>query len=116
MIDFRNPYTPGAGMMPKYLAGRNTELESAEQRLLAIKAGYLARSVVYYGLRGVGKTVVLNAVAERAEDQGLLSRHIVDTLRSQRNPGASFVPFHMLVARSSLVSAPRRRFRTSSVS
>lgn len=36
MIDFRNPYTPGAGMMPKYLAGRNTELESAEQRLLAM--------------------------------------------------------------------------------
>ena len=82
MIDFRNPYTPGAGMMPKYLAGRNTELESAEQRLLAIKAGYPARSVVYYGLRGVGKTVVLNAVAERAEDQGLLSRHIEVTEKS----------------------------------
>lgn len=112
MIDFRNPYTPGAGMMPKYLAGRNTELESAEQRLLAIKAGYPARSVVYYGLRGVGKTVVLNAVAERLKIRG----SSLDTLRSQRNPGASFVPFHMLVARSSLVSAPRRRFRTSSVS
>lgn len=76
MIDFRNPYTPGAGMMPKYLAGRNAELESAEQKLLAIKSGYPARSVVYYGLRGVGKTVILNSVAERAEEHDLLSRHI----------------------------------------
>lgn len=38
MIDFWNPYTPGVGMMPKYLAGRDTELESVKQRLLAIKS------------------------------------------------------------------------------
>lgn len=37
---------------------------------------------MYYGLRGVGKTVVLNAVAEQAEDQGLLSRHIEVTEKS----------------------------------
>ena len=76
MIDFRNPYTPGAGVMPKYLAGRDAELQSAKQKLLAIKAGYPARSVVYYGLRGVGKTVILNAVTEQAEDHDILARHI----------------------------------------
>lgn len=76
MIDFRNPYTPGAGVMPKYLAGRDGELSTAKQRLLSIKSGYAARSVVYYGLRGVGKTVILNAVAEQAEEQNILCRHI----------------------------------------
>ena len=76
MIDFRNPYTPGAGVMPKYLAGRDTELQSAKQKLLASKAGYPARSVVYYGLRGVDKTVILNAVTEQAEDHDILARHI----------------------------------------
>lgn len=70
MIDFRNPYTPGAGAMPKYLAGREELLGTSYQRLEAAAAGYQARSIVFYGLRGVGKTVLLNAVEARAEDLG----------------------------------------------
>ncbi len=76
MIDFRNPYTPGAGMMPKHLAGRDDIIDNARKRLEAIASGYQSRSVVYYGLRGVGKTVLLNAVESIADDNDLLNRHI----------------------------------------
>lgn len=76
MIDFRNPYTPGAGVMPKYLAGRDSVIDKAKQSLRALIEGYPTRSVVYYGLRGVGKTVLLNAVEEAAEDLKVLNRHL----------------------------------------
>lgn len=76
MIDFRNPYTPGAGVMPKYLAGREELLGAAELRLKSVAAGYQARSVAYYGLRGVGKTVILNAIESIAENENVLVRHI----------------------------------------
>lgn len=76
MIDYRNPYTPGAGVMPKYLAGRDELLQSAKRSLQAVSQGYPARSVVYYGLRGVGKTVILNALEGHADDLGMLIRHI----------------------------------------
>lgn len=76
MIDFRNPYTPGAGVMPKYLAGRDDIIENAVKRIGAAAAGYQSRSVVYYGLRGVGKTVILNAIESIADYQDILQRHI----------------------------------------
>ena len=76
MIDFRNPYTPGAGVTPKYLAGRADIIENALMRLEAISTGYQSRSVIYYGLRGVGKTVLLNAIEEMADQRNLLYRHI----------------------------------------
>ena len=76
MIDFRNPYTPGAGAMPKYLAGRDDILESASLQLRALAANYQSRSIVLYGLRGVGKTVLLNSIESIAEGEGVLVRHI----------------------------------------
>lgn len=76
MIDFKNPYTPGAGMMPKYLAGRDDIIDNARKRIETVAAGYQSRSVVYYGLRGVGKTVLLNAIENLADNNDLLNRHI----------------------------------------
>lgn len=69
MIDYRNPYTPGAGAMPKYLAGRDDILESASLQLKALAANYQSRSLVLYGLRGVGKTVLLNSIESIAEGE-----------------------------------------------
>lgn len=71
-----NPYTPGAGFMPAYLAGREKLLENAELYLNSIKGRYPQQSVVYYGLRGVGKTVLLNAVEEIADNLDILYSHI----------------------------------------
>ena len=76
MIDYRNPYTPGAGAMPKYLAGRDDLLEAASLQIKALAANYQNRSIVLYGLRGVGKTVLLNSIESIAEGEGVLVRHI----------------------------------------
>lgn len=76
MIDYRNPYTPGTGAMPKYLAGRDDILESASLQLKALAANYQSRSLVLYGLRGVGKTVLLNSIESIAEGECILVRHI----------------------------------------
>lgn len=66
-----NPYTPGAGVPPKYLAGREEIIKSAEEALTYINNGYFARSIVYYGLRGVGKTVLLNYIEEIAYEKNI---------------------------------------------
>lgn len=76
MIDYRNPYTPEAGVMPKYLAGRDNILETASSQIKALAANYPTRSVVLYGLRGTGKTVLLNAIESIADNEGILVHHI----------------------------------------
>lgn len=73
---YASPYTPGAGAMPSYLAGRGEMLEDAEKTLQALANGYPQKSMVYYGLRGVGKTVLLNAIEEQAENLDILNSHI----------------------------------------
>ena len=57
-----NPYTPGAGKCPNIWSGRKQILEEAFKLIAAIAYGFTARSVIYYGLRGVGKTVLLNEI------------------------------------------------------
>ena len=71
-----NPYTPGAGFMPSYLAGREGLISHAEQSLLALQKRYPQQSMIYYGLRGVGKTVLLNTIENSAEGYGILFDHI----------------------------------------
>jgi hypothetical protein len=62
----RNPYAPGAGQRPPELAGRDRELRQFEVTLERVAAGRPDRSMVLSGLRGVGKTVLLNALRSRA--------------------------------------------------
>src|SRR5260221_6315432 len=57
----RNPYAPGAGQRPPELAGRDGELAQFEIVLERVARGRPERSMVLTGLRGVGKTVLLNA-------------------------------------------------------
>lgn len=71
-----NPYTPGAGFMPAYLAGRENQIKHAEQCLNSIQKRYPQQSTLYYGLRGVGKTVLLNAIANIADNYNILCAHI----------------------------------------
>ena len=54
-----NPYTPGAGRKPRTLAGRDHDLESFQSLVERLNAGSYERSLIYTGLRGVGKTVLL---------------------------------------------------------
>jgi hypothetical protein len=62
----RNPYAPGAGQRPPELAGRDEQLETFRVVLERISRGRPERSVVLTGLRGVGKTVLLNALRSTA--------------------------------------------------
>ncbi|MFN7174174.1 MAG: AAA family ATPase [Thermaurantiacus tibetensis] len=68
----RNPFAPGAGTQPPELAGRDELIEKAEIALDRIAAGRPARSLVLYGLRGVGKTVLLGKIRSDAEARGLV--------------------------------------------
>ncbi|HQY27880.1 MAG TPA: ATP-binding protein [Burkholderiaceae bacterium] len=65
-----NPYAPGAGAPPPELAGRDTIIESASIALHRIRSGLVARSLMLIGLRGVGKTVLLNRIRNDAEAEG----------------------------------------------
>jgi hypothetical protein len=67
-----NPYAPGAGTPPPELAGRGEIIEKALIAIDRIKAGRSARSVIFYGLRGVGKTVLLNAIQKEAQSRGII--------------------------------------------
>lgn len=62
-----NPYTPGAGSRPKELAGRDSEIELFERLLGRLERGNHDRSIILWGLRGVGKTVLLNEFEEKAK-------------------------------------------------
>jgi len=66
----RNPYAPGAGQRPPELAGRDRELEAFDVVLERIARGRPERSLVLTGLRGVGKTVLLNALRSAAVRRG----------------------------------------------
>lgn len=62
----RNPYAPGAGQRPPELAGRGRELDVFDIVLERIARGRPERSLMLTGLRGVGKTVLLNTLRSQA--------------------------------------------------
>ena len=66
-----NPFAPGAGTQPPELAGRNDLRETVRIAVERIRRGKPAKSVILIGLRGVGKTVLLDRMREDAESSGL---------------------------------------------
>ncbi len=70
MNDLQNPFSPGAGNPPPELAGRGDLLKRVELLLARTKAGRSEQGLFMVGLRGVGKTVLLNRVREIAQGQG----------------------------------------------
>lgn len=76
MDPVRNPFAPGAGTPPPELAGRDRILESARIALSRITLNRPAKSQMLLGLRGVGKTVLLNRINEIAEEGGHLAVYL----------------------------------------
>lgn len=72
MDPYRNPFAPGAGSRPPELAGRSAILEMARISCGRAVNGRSARPIMLLGLRGVGKTVLLNEIGRIAEREGLL--------------------------------------------
>lgn len=73
MDPVKNPYTPNAGSRPAALAGRDAQLEQFRVLIGRLKEGTTDQSMIIRGLRGVGKTVLLNAFEDRAEAEGFLT-------------------------------------------
>lgn len=71
-----NPYRPGAGLMPIYLAGRDEDIDKVEQIFEALQMKIPVQSLIFSGLRGVGKTVLINHLQKIAEDKEIFCRHI----------------------------------------
>ena len=76
MDPVRNPFAPGAGSKPPELAGRDTIIEDASVALKRSISGRHARSQMLLGLRGTGKTVLLNTIENLAEEEGFLTSTI----------------------------------------
>lgn len=72
MDPYRNPFAPGAGSRPPELAGRDAILEAGRIACGRALLGRSARSIMLLGLRGTGKTVLLNEIGRHAEAEGLL--------------------------------------------
>ena len=71
-----NPYRPGAGLMPMYIAGRDADITEMEQIFDALTLNIPVQSVIYSGLRGVGKTVLINQLFRIAKNKKIFCRHI----------------------------------------
>ena len=70
MDKIRNPFSPGAGSPPPELAGREGILEQARVLFGRVQAKRSEKSLLLTGLRGVGKTVLLNEIERIAVAQG----------------------------------------------
>jgi hypothetical protein len=78
-----NPYAPGAGTPPPELAGRDELREQVRVAIERVRQGMPSKSILMVGLRGVGKTVLLDRMRDDAEATG------IHTLRVEAPEGRS---------------------------
>lgn len=90
----RNPYRPGAGLRPPELAGRDLEIRELEVLLEQAESGRPGPALVLAGLRGVGKTVLLNEFATRGRTRGWA----VTQLEARREAEWTAAAFRTLLA------------------
>ncbi len=101
-----NPYTPNAGARPPALVGRDTQLTAFEILLDRLRKGRTGESMLITGLRGVGKTVLLGALEERAKSRGWT------TIEAEITKNVAFGPRMAQLARRALLQvAPRARWK-----
>ncbi|HEX4864995.1 MAG TPA: ATP-binding protein [Acidimicrobiales bacterium] len=96
MDSVSNPYSPGAGLRPPELAGREADITSFTTMVARAEAGRSSQSLVLTGLRGVGKTVLLNDLAERART----GDWIVAQVEARPDTDSTGSNFRAIVARS----------------
>lgn len=96
-----NPYAPGAGTRPPELAGREAVIGRVEVALDRHRAGRAARHHLLVGLRGVGKTVLLDELARRAEAHGFM------TVRLEAPEGRTLPALIVPALRSALLRLDR---------
>jgi hypothetical protein len=91
-----NPYAPGAGLRPPELAGRDADIQDFETIMARAASGRASQSMVLTGLRGVGKTVLLNDLADRARRRDW----VVAQVEARGDGDSRDASFRSMVARS----------------
>jgi hypothetical protein len=76
MDPVRNPYNPGAGTRPPALVGRDAQIEAMDVTLQRLLRGSNSQSQLLIGLRGTGKTVLLNEFEDLADGRGYFHEYI----------------------------------------
>lgn len=99
-----DPYNPGAGTTPPALVGRDREIERLDVLLSRLSNGRSSQSQIITGLRGVGKTVLLNRFREVADGHGWVS------VEAEIDSQTELAPLMARLARRALLSidAPKR--------
>ena len=98
-----NPYAPGAGTPPPELAGRAPLIEAARVALARRQSGRSSKGMILVGLRGVGKTVLLDRIENDAIDSGLV------TVSIEAPEQLSLAATVAQPLRSALISLSRKR-------
>src|SRR5574337_1068914 len=71
MDPITNPFAPGAGTPPPQLVGRDQVRETVHVAIERVRRGLPTKSILMVGLRGVGKTVLLDRMRDDAEEAGI---------------------------------------------
>jgi len=79
MDKVRNPFNPGAGSQPPLLVGRDAQIEAMSVAVQRLAIGRFERSMMLKGMRGVGKTVLLNEFGRIAKREGWIHAHLEAT-------------------------------------
>ena len=79
-----NPFAPGAGTRPPELAGRDDILNDVQTSYIKAGRGLPSRSFMLTGLRGVGKTVLLNEIARIADESGRVITSTIESPEKER--------------------------------
>lgn len=106
MDPVRNPFAPGAGSQPPELAGREEIIAAADIALQRVLLGRPAQSQMLLGLRGVGKTVLLNKIEQIAEGHGYLTSFI-EAPEDRKLVDLLYPKIHQTLRKLSLVEAAK---------
>lgn len=107
MDSVRNPYTPNAGATPEIVAGRFEHTRAFEVLLQRLARGRTDQSLIMTGLRGVGKTVLLNEFAELARTANW---EVVELEASKHDDGQFRQTMASLLRSALLQISPRKRW------
>ncbi len=107
MNPVRNPFAPGAGSQPPELAGRDSIISDADIAIQRISAGKNSRSQILLGLRGTGKTVLLNKIENDADSHGHITS-FVEAPEKGNLPSLLYPKIYQVLYKISVVENAKR--------